>query len=291
MTSASSTTGICFAGSGITAALASPAISRLIRAAGWRQAALVVGIITLAVTAAGTFLFPERSPEAAGKQAYGALGKQACGARPGSAELRRGSEALRQDSTAPVPEAGGDIRSVIIFLGILGGVLTGQVLNNYLAQFTISIGYTLEISSLMVSAFMIGNLISKIIYGVSADRIGVWKTVCCFYVILLAGYLLLFLQKSRGALGAAAFLLGASCSFTTIGWTSLCLREYGKENYEVPYGHLSTAGNIATMLILFLVGAAVDAVGSYYPVFRILFLLCAMSIVVSWLRRERKGKG
>lgn len=280
--------GICFAGSGITAALASPLISRLIRAAGWRQAALVVGIITLAVTAAGTFLFPERSPEAAGKQAYGA----------------------RQGSGAPVPEEAGyfkdpasgtlaakgadhkeDIRSVIIFLGILGGVLTGQVLNNYLAQFTISIGYTLEISSLMVSAFMIGNLISKIIYGVSADRIGVWKTVCCFYVILLAGYLLLFLQKSPGALGAAAFLLGASCSFTTIGWTSLCLREYGKENYEVPYGHLSTAGNIATMLILFLVGAAVDAAGSYYPVFRILFLVCAMSIVVSWIRRERRVKG
>ena len=302
--------GICFAGSGITAALASPLISRLIRAAGWRQAALVVGIITLAVTAAGTFLFPERSPEAAGKQAYGAAGKQACGAQQGSTVPRQGNTVPGQGSAESAPEAAGaaghpespasdasaangadhkeDIRSVIIFLGILGGVLTGQVLNNYLAQFTISIGYTLEISSLMVSAFMIGNLISKIIYGVTADRIGVWKTVCCFYVILLAGYLLLFLQKSPGALGAAAFLLGASCSFTTIAWTSLCLREYGKDNYEIPYGHLSTAGNIATMLILFLVGAAVDAAGSYYPVFRILFLLCVISAAVSWIRRERK---
>ena len=313
--------GICFAGSGVVAALASPLLTRLIRFAGWRLAALIVGVITLVVMAIAVSLFPERSPEKAGKIGYGAEGKERQNGKEDrtnaedrmctedrvctegrvcaedqkhvrdqiSAENQARAENEKFHTLSPEKINREDSRSVLIMFGILGGMMTGQIFNNYMAQFTVSLGNSLEVGASMVSLFMIGNLISKVIYGVSTDKIGVWRTSALFYLVLLAGYAaVLFSGSNLVTFRMGAFCLGASCSFTTIAWTSLCLEEYGKDFYEVPYGHLNMISNVITGILLFAVGAVVDMTGSYYPIFFLSAAACILSIVLCCVRGKKK---
>lgn len=242
--------GISMSASGGMAALFSPVVSKLIAAHGWRFAALVLGGCGALLMAVPAFLFINMTPEELGLKPYGYT------------PADENASASKTEERFNVPLYLFPILSV----SIIGGVMMSQF-SNQIPIFAISINYTLAIGASMSSFCQVGNLLGKTVFGILADKLGIFKTAYLIMAVSSASYILfLFAQGSVPLLCLACCCFGISFSLGTTA-PSLLLRAVYGEEYKVKMPQFQSVNNIITAALASVIPYIYDFTGSFTVVF------------------------
>lgn len=248
-----SITGVVMAFSGILGAILSPTLTAIIEANGFRAASAFCGcFIALCTIPAGlTVLYLD--PKSAGVQAYGAElkntpeQKQNCKVNP-----------FRYNSPVFFALAG------MTFLCVFTTGLTSQ-----LSGMAESIGMGSQVGATMISAVMIGNILSKFLSGFLADKIGTYKAFGLMFFFAIIGCIMMQLVTETMSILLAAFLFGAIYAVSAVGLPSIVRHIYGNRQYGHAFSVLSMISVIAPSVAMVLIGYLYDLTGGYQLSIRI----------------------
>ena len=269
-------TGIALAFSGLGGAIFSPMLTSLIQSVGWEKAYLLSAVISVALALPG-LLTLHSPPEEIGLAPYGGR------PRP----LRQ--ESGKADKTAPKVNVIGPALWFLCFLTLFNTAITG--IAQHFPGISESWGMASQVGAAMISAGMVGNIVSKLLIGVLSDKIGPFaacRTMMCTNLAALTILLLVAPRASAVAL-AAAFFYGAVYSVSATGLPLLTRRLFG-ENYASAFSVVTLFTNTGSAFSLTIVGLIYDLTGGYtLALIGGILLDCANLVLLSLLSRREKA--
>lgn len=247
--------GLVMAFSGIAGALFSPVLSTILSEYGVRSASLFSAVF-MVIPAMPLCLFClELTPERQGLRPYG---EDEPGANTAKAVRRVNPFSVK----APVFFA-------LLALAFLSAFITG--LTSHLSGYAESIGVGSDTGAAMISAVMIGNILSKFLSGFLSDRIGTQKAFSLMFTVSCLGLICLQLVHSKIALLAVAFLFGTIYAVSAVGLPTIVRQVYGNAQYGRAFSIISIISVIAPSVSMTFIGGLYDATGNYGAV----LTLCA----------------
>ena len=266
-------TGIALAFSGLGGAIFSPMLTSLIQSVGWEKAYLLSAVISVVLA----LLTLHYTPEEIGLAPYGGR------PRP----LRQ--ESGKADKTAPKVNVIGPALWFLCFLTLFNTAITG--IAQHFPGISESWGMASQVGAAMISAGMVGNIVSKLLIGVLSDKIGPFaacRTMMCTNLAALTILLLVAPRASAVAL-AAAFFYGAVYSVSATGLPLLTRRLFG-ENYASAFSVVTLFTNTGSAFSLTIVGLIYDLTGGYtLALIGGILLDCANLVLLSLLSRREKA--
>lgn len=259
-----SITGVVMAFSGILGAILSPSLTAVIEANGFRTASIFCGIFIAVCTIPTGLTVLHLNPLNVGVQAYGAElqtvteQKHACKVNP-----------FRFDSPVFFSLAG------MTFLCVFTTGLTSQ-----LSGMAESIGMGSQVGAAMISAVMIGNILSKFLSGFLADKIGTYKAFGLMFLIAIVGCVLMQLVTQTTLILIAAFLFGAIYAVSAVGLPGIVRHIYGNRQYGHAFSVLSMISVIAPSVAMVLIGYLYDLTGGYQLSIRICTCFGILALVM-----------
>ena len=141
----------------------------------------------------------------------------------------------------------------------------------------------------MLSASMIGNIISKLVIGFLSDRIGIMKASTIILIINGIASLLLITFTSFDALIVGAALFGSIFSIGAVGIALLTKEFFGTKRYSKVYPMVSFMTSISSAASLTLVGYIYDFTNSYRYAFlmAITFVIFGLILLI-FIRKTSK---
>ena len=265
--------GLCSAASGIGGVLFSPASAWLITNCGWRMAYIVFGMVILLVGTPLLGLLLRDRPSDKGLSPYGHTEKR---------EIIQKTDGIAYEQAAKMPIFYGMILFAFLMLSV-------STLNWFFPDYVSTLGYTLEQSSFVASAVMVGVTVGKGLLGMINDKnciAGVLITTLCGIIGL--GFLLMHIGLPVLIFGG--FLFGWAYAGVTVQTIMLVHQAFGNKDYTKIYSIVSVA---------FAIGGAISAGGwglladatSYGFIFimGIIFLVLSGSIGLFALYIRRKN--
>ena len=244
-------TGIALSGSGIGSAIASPIVTACIERFGYQAAYLgFVGFTVLTILP--VMLLCPLTPEEVGLKSYGAdeVDESAADAAPASDDL-----GLKLVLLSP---------TFIVLVVFVVAIVLITTLSGHMASLAQDYGYSAQVGALLLSASMIGNVVSKFALGAIADRIGAFRACVISLVTTLVGLLLiLFNLGGQTALLVSGFLYGTCFSIGSLGISLLTRYIFGDAQYADAYSTISLVTSVASALGVTAAGLAYDLTGSY----------------------------
>ncbi len=244
-------TGIALSGSGIGSAIASPIVTACIGSFGYQVAYL--GFVAFTVlTILPVMLFCPLTPEEVGLKPYGAdeVDEDTADAEPASEDL-----GLKLVLLSP---------TFIVLVVFVIAIVLITTLSGHMASLAQDYGYSAQVGALLLSASMVGNVVSKFALGAIADRIGAFRACVISLVTTLVGLLLiLFNLGGQAALLASGFLYGTCFSIGSLGISLLTRYIFGDAQYADAYSTISLVTSVASALGVVAAGLAYDVTGSY----------------------------
>ena len=262
-------TGIALAFSGLGGAIFSPMLTSLIQSVGWEKAYLLSAVISVVLALPGLLTLPS-TPEEIGLAPYGGR------PRP----LRQ--ESGKADKTAPKVNVIGPALWFLCFLTLFNTAITG--IAQHFPGISESWGMASQVGAAMISAGMVGNIVSKLLIGPFAAC----RTMMCTNLAALTILLLVAPRASAVAL-AAAFFYGAVYSVSATGLPLLTRRLFG-ENYASAFSVVTLFTNTGSAFSLTIVGLIYDLTGGYtLALIGGILLDCANLVLLSLLSRREKA--
>ena len=266
-------TGIALSGSGIGSAIASPVVTACIERFGYQTAYLgFVGFTVLTILP--VLLFCPLTPAEVGLKPYGA----------GEADEKA------QDAPSATDNLGLKLvilspTFIVLVVFVLCIVLI-TTLSGHMASLAQDYGYTAQVGALLLSASMVGNVVSKFVLGALADRIGAFRACACSLVTTLVGLLLILLNLGgQTALLVSGFLYGTSFSIGSLGISLLTRYIFGDAQYATAYSTISAVTSVASAFGVTAAGLAFDLTGSYAaPIMAGIALACVAGGCLAYLR-------
>ena len=266
-------TGIALSGSGIGSAIASPVVTACIERFGYQTAYLgFVGFTVLTILP--VLLFCPLTPAEVGLKPYGA----------GEADEKA------QDAPSATDNLGLKLvilspTFIVLVVFVLCIVLI-TTLSGHMASLAQDYGYTAQVGALLLSASMVGNVVSKFVLGALADRIGAFRACVCSLVTTLVGLLLILLNLGgQTALLVSGFLYGTSFSIGSLGISLLTRYIFGDAQYATAYSTISAVTSVASAFGVTAAGLAFDLTGSYAaPIMAGIALACVAGGCLVYLR-------
>ena len=269
-------TGIALAFSGLGGAIFSPMLTSLIQSVGWEKAYLLSAVISVVLALPG-LLTLHYTPEEIGLAPYGGR------PRP----LRQ--ESGKAGKTAPKVNVIGPALWFLCFLTLFNTAITG--IAQHFPGISESWGMASQVGAAMISAGMVGNIVSKLLIGVLSDKIGPFaacRTMMCTNLAALT-ILLLVAPSASAVAWAAAFFYGAVYSVSATGLPLLTRRLFG-ENYASAFSVVTLFTNTGSAFSLTIVGLIYDLTGGYtLALIGGILLDCANLVLLSLLSRREKA--
>lgn len=242
-------TGIALSGSGIGSAIASPIVTSCIQRFGYQAAYLGFIGFTL-LTILPVILLCPLTPQEVGMVPYGA------------------DEAPEQTKDDAPTDLGLTFRVFTpTFAALVAFVLCIVLitsLSGHMASLAQDYGYTAQVGALLLSASMVGNVLSKFALGAIADRFGIFKAIVCSLTTTTCGLVLILLNLGgQASLLASGFLFGTSFSIGSLGVSLLTRHLYGDKQYADAYSAMSLVTSLASAMGVTVAGFAYDFTGSY----------------------------
>jgi MFS family permease len=269
-------TGVALSGSGIGSAIASPIVTACIERFGYQTAYLGFVGFTL-LTILPVMLLCPLTPQEVGLVPYGAdepeerANGEGSGDKTGdrTAGDRTNSTADGDKTASPATDdlslklVYASPTFVVLVLFVVSIVLI-TTLSGHMASLAQDFGYTAQVGALLLSASMVGNVVSKFALGAIADKIGAFKAIVCSLVTTVAGLVLILLNLGgQGTLLASGFLYGTSFSIGSLGISLLVRHLFGDAQYSDAYATISLVTSCASALGVTAAGLAYDVTGSY----------------------------
>ncbi len=241
--------GISLSFSGLSGAIFSPLFTWIIEAWSWQSAYLCMAGFGFLLALPAVFLL-RLTPEEIGLAPYG------------------GSPV---DRSAPAAQVGSQEKAKLylpaLALVCLFSILLTSVtaLGQHFPSLAVAAGMTAQVGAMMVSAGMVGNIVSKLIIGVLSDHKGPFFACTCMIVTnALALGVLLNLPGGMPAIAlGTAFFYGAVYSVGAAGISLLTRGMFGAEQYTSAYSIVSLFSNSGSAFALTLVGLVYDLTGGY----------------------------
>ena len=142
-------------------------------------------------------------------------------------------------------------------------VCSATNLSQHFPGFATSINYSASVGAMLVSAVMVGNIVSKLIIGLLSDLLGAIKATYIMLGSMFVGMVLLLLGLNSTMLLLGAFLFGASYSIGAVGIPLLTKHFFSQEHYNQVFPVITFANGIGGALSISLIGFVYDLFHSY----------------------------
>ena len=243
--------GIAMSFSGVSAAILSPIVVRVIGHGGWSYGYILLGLTSLVLTIPAAFFIIKERPADVGLTAYGAQ------------ELEPG----RQD----FPEVTGVSSKVALKSGAFFGIAAATLLVGFSASgFSAHVpahlankNFPLIMIGSIMSILMIGLIVSKIGAGWLNDRIGTSMVSTITLVCAGAGFFLLTIADNYAIAIAACALYSAGLAYTTVFYPLLTSKMFGTRDFNSIYPFMSALNFVGYAAGAPLFGIIFDKTGSY----------------------------
>ena len=162
--------------------------------------------------------------------------------------------------------------------GLLCSCITS--VTQHLPGFAQSIGFSSMVGGTLLSAGMIGNIVSKLVIGALSDRIGAIKATLVMLIVNTLGIVLLLIGKSEYLLIVGAFFFGSSYGIGAVGLPLLTKHYFGVKHYDKAFPSISFASNLGAAISLSMVGYIYDFLGSYTYAFMIALMMIMIAVIL-----------
>ena len=263
---------------GVFSMIYNPILSAIITKVGWRNAALISGVIGLSFMTVAAFLLIKKP--------------QDVGLDPDEIEPW---EIKTTDTHDEISHIMANHRYPLrkyryVFFCIIGGSM-GYQMATYIPQYTNLLGYELAFGALLSSVIMFGNLGSKFFIGMVNEKIGVRQGYTLYTAIVLAGLVIfLVFGTTQILMMLAALLMGFSYAIGATAWSALAMEEFDRYNFEIPYSKLVMTSNIYFSVIIYLLGLFYDISGNFRIDFIMSIGLCSLSFLLLLFGKRKKNK-
>ena len=257
-------TSIVMSFSGIAGVIFSSCLAALIGTVGFTRSCYICSLFVALMTLPGCLFFIELMPKDKGL-------------RP--ADISRGAT----DSRATLPEERTEYHELrtasamflmLILLAAIFSAITG--FTAHFAGMAEWLGMGTMFGATMVSAIMVGNILSKLIAGVLVERFGIYRSLYMIIGVATVGLFLIMVgQKMPALLLIGAALYGSSNSLGPVGFSLLSRQLYGNEKYGPVYSLVCLSISISYAVSLVAIGAAFDRSGNYTGI-----LLCGLILAL-----------
>lgn len=255
-------TSIVLSFSGIMGSILSPVLSGIIASYGWQMGyyakALIIFILCLPAVLYPFTLEPRKN----NLLPYGYIEK----------------EETKKSSTTTIKFNYASIAFICFFIfGLLCSCITS--VTQHLPGYGESIGYTATTAAMLLSAGMIGNIVSKLVLGTLSDMIGALKATMTIIIVHIIGVVLLMLGMSPIFSIIGAFFFGSAYGLGAVGLPLLTKYFFGIETYSQVFPKISFASNFGAAISISMVGYIYDFFGSYIYAFIIVLLMISICII------------
>lgn len=151
-----------------------------------------------------------------------------------------------------------------------------------------SLGFPLTSCAILLSAGMMGNIVSKLIIGSLSDHFGEMKATLMMISVNILGIYLLIIGRSMTLLIVGAFLFGSCYSLGAVAVPLLTKYFFKTENYAKAFPTISFASNVGAAISLSMVGYIYDFFGSYIYAFIIALAMIFVSILLLMITTKTK---
>lgn len=266
-------TSIVLSFSGIAGAVCSPLFTKCIQSFGWERAYIIMGLVIIGLCIPALIYPFSIDPNDIGLLAYGYEDK----------------ENKVQDTIVKNNNKFNLFTTVFVcffIFAILHTAISG--ITQHLPGFAENLGYSATIGATMLSAGMIGNILSKLVIGFISDKLGPVKATIIMIVINVISVVILLTAPSSLMLLIGSFLFGSVYSVGAVGFALLTKHFFGVENYSTVYPIISFATNLGGAFALSLVGYIYDFTGSYVYAFIIALGINFINIVLMYVVVKQK---
>lgn len=265
-------TSIVLSFSGVAGAVCSPILSHCIEAFGWRHAYFIMaGMVALLCLPALLLPF-QIDPANENMHPYG----------------YDSNNVIIQSNNETIIFNPLKISFItFVIFAILMTAITG--IPSHFPSYALTLGLTSSIGAMMLSASMIGNIISKLVIGFLSDRIGIMKASTIILIVNGIASLLLITFTNVNALIVGAALFGSIFSIGAVGIALLTKEFFGTKRYSKVYPMVSFMTSISSAASLTLVGYIYDFTNSYRYAFlmAITFVILGLILLI-FVRKTSK---
>ena len=247
--------GIAMCCSGLGGAVFTPIFQQLLLTVGWRTAFLVMAAFIAVLALPGALSVLCLKPSRKGLLPYGAVAAsvQEEAVESGLSEKKSAGKSGFLSPAFPIS----------ILFALLCACITG--LGQHFPGYAEHAGIGAAVGALMVSASMVGNIVSKLILGVLSDAIGPFRSCSLMTLINCGALLALSLLPVRGSLLplVCAFFYGTIYSVAAVGVPLVVRFVFGPERYDAVYGVVAVFTSCGGALGLSVIGYLYDFFGGY----------------------------
>lgn len=256
-------TSIVLSFSGVVGSLLSPVLSSVIASMGWQMGYFVKAMIILVLCLPAVIYPFALDPRKNGLLPYGYKEKEEV------VETKQSTAKFNFASTAFI---------CFFIFGLLCSCITS--VTQHLPGYGESIGYASTTVAMLLSAGMVGNIVSKLVIGALSDMIGALKATMTIIVVHIIGVILLMLGLSPVFSIAGAFLFGSCYGLGAVALPLLTKYFFGIEAYSKVFPKISFASNFGAAISISMVGYIYDFFGSYIYAFILVLLMIAICIIM-----------
>lgn len=221
--------GICSTGSGIGGVLFNPIGGYLITNYGWRATYLIFGVMILLFVTPVLALFLRDYPKDKGLEPYGAAATAVT-----DSQTRNQDMGIEYAKAIRMPVFYG----LVVFAFLMNAAAT---LNVFVPAYVQDIQFSIEESSFVASAVMVGVTVGKVALGMINDRSTGWGVMVTTGLgvtglgLLLVGYVGIIMSIAGG------FLFGWAYAGVSVQTPLLVRSVFGNRNYARIYSNVSMA--------------------------------------------------
>lgn len=269
--------GVALSFSGLCGAVFSPIFSFIIEKAGWQNAFICMSVFTLVLALPGVFTL-RLTPQEVSLPPFGG--------RFEGIDLPTQTQTRRAKLYMPA------LVLTCAFSALSCGVTS---VGQHFPTVAEAAGFSAQVGAMMVSAGMVGNIISKLLIGLLTDHKGPFFANGFMSVINVVAMLVLLNLPSGIAFIAivTAFFFGAVYGVGGAGIPLLTRGAFGPEQYTTACSIVQMFANIGAALAMTIIGVVYDMTGSCDPVLigsiGIQIANLAMLVTLDRMRRRRQG--
>ena len=255
-------TSIVLSFSGIIGSILSPVLSNVISQYGWEMGYYVKAMIILVLCLPAVIYPFALDPRDNHLLPYGYVEKE---------ETAKENKKVKFNfiSTAFI---------CFFIFGLLISCITS--VTQHLPGYGESIGYSATTAAMLLSAGMIGNILSKLVLGALSDMIGALKATLVIIVVHIIGVVLLMLGLSPVFSIVGAFFFGSAYGLGAVALPLLTKYFFGIETYSAVFPKISFASNLGAAISISMVGYIYDFFGSYIYAFILVLLMISICLIM-----------
>lgn len=257
-------TGIVMASTGIGGAIFTQILNALISNLGWRASYRTGAVIALVLALPGILFVIRLTPEEKGYLPYGAsMSRSAYSANITGTE--------KKEKIISVPLI------TLIIAAIASACVTA--LNSHFSGYATEIGAGVAMGAMMMTGCSVGNIVSKLLFGILSDRIGPYITVVAFGTITAVDLFIIGISSFNNpvVLFTLGFLYGASFAYCSVAIPLIVRKIFGPERYARAFSIVNIFTNGGFAVFLSVIGYIYDFTGTY----RISVFICLAFTIIS----------